>query len=371
MNIEVRAASMQDKDDIRELWFTCFGDSKSFMDWFFSERYFPELSSCLLEDGKVKSAMQSYPLHINIRGKILPVAMVAGVSTHPASQGKGYMRKIFEKYMQLVRDAGLPLVVHTPVNMNTFLSLGHKPATDTLRVTFEGIKEETFPPNVEFAPMDASLIPLYLCYKKQSEAYSGCISRSIADFAYKFRDYSSDKARCFVYKKDGQASGYCVFFSPEDYLHAEECVFADEEAALALTRALLYEAKGKKLSMKLPPDAPVPHPAAVHEVSPQGAMGVADVSKALRLIVNDCSFVFEVEDKTVPQNVGVWDGEGEKTDRAPQVRLQAGFLGQFLCGYHSMEALIEAGQAQGFDMAAVKKMDECLPKQTCFIVDEY
>jgi hypothetical protein len=43
---DVRIAQPQDRDGFRNLWRICFGDSEAFMDWFFSERYFPEFSVC-------------------------------------------------------------------------------------------------------------------------------------------------------------------------------------------------------------------------------------------------------------------------------------------------------------------------------------
>lgn len=368
---KVRTAAMADREQIRALWSLCFGDSEPFMDWFFTERYIPSLSSCLELDGQIVSALQSYPLHVRVRDSILPASMLAGVSTHPEHRGRGYMRRILLHYMQSVRAQGLPVAVYTPAHLSTFFSFGHYPATDTRHLELDEARAAALPAGVRSQSLYEGLAPLHLCCRQALGPYSGMVSRSLADFAYKFRDYASDGARCCALWEDDAVRGYCVYFLSPARLHAEEVAALDETAYRTLIDALRFFAEGRALHAKLPPTPALTYPAARQETRPQGVMGVADVSALLCAVLGDASLRLMVRDASVPQNAGVWNGAGAPDTRAPHITLEAGRLGQLLCGYASAEELEREGLMTVHDPGAARVLAERLPKRPCYIVDEY
>ncbi len=368
---QVRTATMADRAQIRALWTVCFGDSEEFTDWFFTERYFPSLSSCMELDGEIVCALQSYPLHVRIRDRILPASMLAGVSTHPAHRRKGYMTQVFSHYMQSVRSQGIPVAVHTPAHLPTFFSKGHYPATDTQYVTISAASAQSLPHNVVLHSLCDGLAPLHVCYQRAFAGYSGVVSRSLADFYYKFRDYASDGACCYVFLGGDAVRGYCVFFPNENAVHAEEIAACDEEAYGVLLHALRFAASGRSLTAKLPPALAVSCPGAQLQTRPQGVMGVADVSGLLAAVLGDGSLRFSVQDATVPQNNGVWNGAGAPVSLPPHCTLAAGRLGQLLCGYASVEELQANGYIDVHDAGAIRALAARLPKRPCYIVDEY
>lgn len=368
--LEARAARQQDRDEFYDLWKICFGDSKAFMDWFFSERFFPELSTCISIKGRIIASMQSYPLHIRMRETILPVLMVAGVCTHPEHRGLGYMRLMFESFMQQARGLGISVVVHTPAYTPTFFSIGQYPVTDTLYLSLKS-SGGNMPEGVSVHSMHTGLAPLHTCYQLACAKYSGSVSRSIADFAYKLRDYASDGAGCLARIHDGAALGYCIYYEMGEELHVEECFALKDEALSQLLLAVAHRANGRSLSVKLPPDYNPVLEGAELIIKPQGAMGIADVSAALYKLLRDEDYVFELTDGAVKQNTGRFNGLGVASAKMPQLQLEAGRLAQFLSGYRSIEELAEQGHAKIFDYDAAKSLDAKFPKQTCFITDEY
>lgn len=368
---EVRYATANDKERIREIWGICFGDSKAFMNWFFENRFFPDFTSCFTENGVIMSVMQSYPLHLKLRGELLPASMLAGVSTLPECAGKGYMSKVFTHYMHGVRERGLSVVVHTPANIKTFLSKGHYPVTDTLHVNVESARHSALPYGIEHHSLIHNLAKIHVCYQHCIGHYSGPISRTIADIAYKFRDYASDGAQSITYTEGRQLQGYSVYYNMDDKLHAEEFFALDESAYMALFLALCHIANGKKLHIKLPPDTPHIFPGANYEVRPQGALGIADVSAVLRTIVRDKSFVFEITDPVVAKNNGVWDGTGNKTVKPPDLKISMGHFAQFISAYRALSDFIISGEIEVFNENAIRTLDERFKKYTCFITDEY
>lgn len=368
----VRTAALADREQIQELWRICFGDSPSFTDWFFRERFFPSLSSCLEKDGRIVSALQSYPIHVRIRGRILPASMLAGVSTHPQQEGRGYMRQIFLHYMQSVRGAGIPIAVHTPAHLQTFFSRGHYPATDARHLTIRPPAHVAAPSQVTEHSLYEALAPLHACYQKVLCRYSGSVSRSLADFYYKFRDYGSDQASCLVLWDGDDVLGYCVYFTlGSGALEAEETVARDSGVCRVLMDALCARAHGQTVSARLPADLLFAYPNAQSDTQPQGVMGVADVALLLASVLGDGSLVFSVQDGAVPQNTGVFTGAGVACDRAPHVTVEAGRLGQLLCGYASVEELEQEQRIAIYDAGARRALETLLPKVPCFIVDTY
>ena len=110
----IRIAEKKDKKDFYRLWKICFGDSDAFCDWFFENRFSPEHSVVLEEEGEIISCMQAFPYTIQIRGVSIPGTMLCGVSTHPDHRRKGLMGKIFSYEMNHLRKMGYHVAVHTP-----------------------------------------------------------------------------------------------------------------------------------------------------------------------------------------------------------------------------------------------------------------
>jgi hypothetical protein len=100
-------------------------------------------------------------------------------------------------------------------------------------------------------------------------------------------------------------------------------------------------------------------------------MGVANISSLFKMVLADPSFIFEVEDASVHENAGIWNGLGEKSTQAPQAAISAGRLAQLLGGYCSLQELREQGHIAVHDEKAMEALAVKLPKETCFIVDEY
>jgi len=367
----VRFARMEDREQLRDLWGVCFGDSESFLDWFFRERFFPPLASCLERNGEILSALHSYPLHIRLRGRILPASLMAGVGTYPEHRGKGYMRRIILHYMRNLRAADVPVLVQTPANPAYYLSLGHCASTRSRYVEISVPSERPFPSNVEECSLFGDPTALRGCYETVIKKYSGSVARSMADFAYKFRDYASDGARCYVLEEDDAVRGYSVFYGGADRVQAAEMIALDADAYRTLFAALHHLAAGRKLSAKLPPDAAFDYPGVACTVRPQGAMAVVHAPALLRAVLGESGIRFAITDNILPENTGIWNGAGKADTRHPHVSLSAGHLGQLLGGYAPLGELAEAGHAQVHDPGAGREIEAMLPKLPCFIVEEY
>ena len=61
-----RLCTIEDKPFLRALWQRCFGDTDSFLDYYYDNRFYPEYTVCTIEDDKLVNAMYSFPVNMYI-----------------------------------------------------------------------------------------------------------------------------------------------------------------------------------------------------------------------------------------------------------------------------------------------------------------
>ncbi len=330
----IRTLTEHDHDEVQSIWLDLFDDSQAFADWFFQHRFRPDTSVCLEQDGRIVSVIQGFPMRVRIRQVEVPAMMICGVSTLPAYRRRGYMHMLMQEMLTLCRREGFPAVLHKPVQFSTYRAFGQLPCTRTLRYT--SVADLGAPLWQPRPPIDA----LTACYAAATARYSGCVVRTEADMLLKTEDYAADGAEFLTVWHGGRLDGYAVVFPNAEQPYAEE-VLAQSPAAYQALLGMLP----RGYSAKLPPD--VRAAGAVYE---QNAMGIADVSELLSLVVHDETQLFAVHDDTATENNGVFDGLGRPSAKTPQLTLTVGELMQGLVGFHPLGRLKE---------------------ETCFCVDEY
>ncbi|MCQ4726532.1 GNAT family N-acetyltransferase [Anaerotignum faecicola] len=366
----IRRASIDDKEGFKKLWDLSFTDSQNFRDWFFANRFVPDYSICIEEDGGIVSEAQSIPCHIKIRGAVLNCSIMVGACTHPDYKKRGYMKEIYTGYMNMVRDMGIVLCAHSPAVLRTYFNVGHFPVSDTAFVEIERAEAANRPEFDEF-DLKGSVSPLLPCYAKAAEKYSGIISRSYMDFRLKADDYLSDGGKCISICENGAVAGYAVYYDTPDMLYGEEIMALTPETEQRLVDSLIYLGTGKSVKIKLPPDTKSFSSLGKVTVGPRNVLGLANAEKLLKAVGMGLPYAVEIKDEIVAGNNGIFNLKGERTDRKPAVSMSAGNLTQWITGYRSIKELEEEGKARVYIREEAQALDVLLPKQVCHIVDEY
>ena len=78
---------------------------------------------------------------------------------------------------------------------------------------------------------------------------------------------------------------------------------------------------------------------------------------------------FSLKDQVVPENNGIFDFKGQKYQNEPVFEINAGHLLQVLVGYHSLKELQQ--EMIVFEFKKFEEINALLPKQKCYIIDEY
>ncbi len=362
----VRIAKQTDKTAYRKLWKTCFGDSDAFCEWFFENRFVPNHCVCLETDGQFAACMQAFPYTIGIREKAVKGVMLCGVCTHPTHRKKGYMNQVFRYEMDLLRQKGYAIAVHTPAVLESYFSFGHYPVADACYLTTEQIPQVQ-PQNNVFAVTYKQWEMLYDGYVAFAKKYSGMIWRSKDDFFRKCQDYSADGGMCKAYQNEN-CFGYVFYYQTKTEVTCVEAV-GDDAAIQIVLQEILSQAEGLSFSAKLRPKTNVAFDFCKKEVKQKGVMGLVCVEMLLQILGLQSEASFVVQDDVVAENNGCFTLDGKRSDKKPAFTIEAGRLLQVLVGYVSLQDLQEeivVHDAKGFAEIA-----NALPMVDCYIVDEY
>lgn len=80
---------MSVKEQVRQLWETCFNDDEAFVDLYFRLRYIDQINKAIIEDGKVISALQMIPYPMTFCGRTVATSYISGACTHPDYRARG------------------------------------------------------------------------------------------------------------------------------------------------------------------------------------------------------------------------------------------------------------------------------------------
>ncbi|MGN0791912.1 MAG: GNAT family N-acetyltransferase [Christensenellales bacterium] len=362
-----RTAKTDDMPYLRTLWQQCFGDSDAFCDWFFSERWLPELSTVAEEDGQILSAVHGWPYTLRIRNNAIPSIIMCGVATHPAARGKGLMGGCLSLFMQSARAQGFLALFQKPVDFEIYRRYLHFPAADAAILTAKN--EAVFTPvenMLDSLCSDVFAEELLSIYQKNTAGYSACVIRSIEDMGLKLRDYAADGGRLLRYAPNGYTAAYAAYYITDDQLLVPEIMGNDAHAAL-LMEHLAAMAQGRKLTIKTF-RGPVPD-GFTAEISPWGAMAALNAPALMREVCGFDDISVEITDPIIPENNGIFTFSGAVAPSA-HIKLDAGRLTQLLVGYQDILSLIKSGYAEVLSPEALL-LGERLPALPCFTVEEY
>lgn len=114
----------EDRERIRFLWKYCFGDSDTFLDYFFEKYYKEENTPCIIEDGKIVSDLMIFPHSIMNNGKEIKAAYIAGVVTDPIYRGSGKITALISYLEERLRNEGYDAYFLIPFNFSFYRKYG-------------------------------------------------------------------------------------------------------------------------------------------------------------------------------------------------------------------------------------------------------
>ncbi|MGE5453636.1 MAG: GNAT family N-acetyltransferase, partial [Methylocystaceae bacterium] len=92
---EIRLAHQGETDRQKEIWQLCFGDSDSYIDFFYANRYQEDETLLLLQDREIMAMLTMIPVTvIAADGQSFDSTMLYAIATHPKYQNRGFATQL-------------------------------------------------------------------------------------------------------------------------------------------------------------------------------------------------------------------------------------------------------------------------------------
>jgi GNAT superfamily N-acetyltransferase len=118
---EVRLAATGEIERQKDIWRRCFGDSGPYIEDFYLNRYHPDQTMLLLQDGQIIAMLTMLPVGIvTAAGRLVEGAMLYAIATHPDHQNRGAGRQLIESAHQHLQGCGLTFSLLVPAYEELF-----------------------------------------------------------------------------------------------------------------------------------------------------------------------------------------------------------------------------------------------------------
>lgn len=119
--IEVRTAQRGEVVRQKEIWKRCFGDSDSFIDFYYDHRYKEEETVVLLAKGKISAMLTRIPIRVVTPDhRDLNSTMFYAIATHPDDQHRGFATQIIDFSNRYLGEIHKELSVLVPAEKQLF-----------------------------------------------------------------------------------------------------------------------------------------------------------------------------------------------------------------------------------------------------------
>lgn len=110
----IRTAQESDIPRLKQIWQVCFGDSDSYIDFFFQNAFRPESTLLLEEDGLPCSMFFLLDSTLVLKGHEYPAAYLYAAATLPEYRGHGYMGQLIRYAGRFCAERGWDYIVLVP-----------------------------------------------------------------------------------------------------------------------------------------------------------------------------------------------------------------------------------------------------------------
>lgn len=114
------------KNDCRTLWRNCFGDSETYMDYYFDEKCKDNHILIDVEDDHVVSMVHLNPYQLKWKNKEIKSCYIVGVATEEKFRKQGRMRELLEQSFSNMQGEQIPFTFLMPADKRIYEPFGFK-----------------------------------------------------------------------------------------------------------------------------------------------------------------------------------------------------------------------------------------------------
>ena len=110
----VRFADGTSRQEVWNMWKSCFGDWDDYMELYFKDKYRPEDTLLFMEGSKAVASLQMLNYQFTFHGEEIPVIYLSGVCTLPEYRKRGFTRALLIEAFHEARRREVPLMILVP-----------------------------------------------------------------------------------------------------------------------------------------------------------------------------------------------------------------------------------------------------------------
>lgn len=239
------------KEDIKNLWSVCFGDTEEFIDLFFKHRY-NDFANIYIDNGeKVISALQIITYPFTFSDELLPLGYISGACTHPDFREKGLMKQLLRKSFSAMYERGYVFTALIPGELWLYDYYTKTGYTDVFSHYKKEIKQDDYLPNEDFAVSVITAFDdrVYHYLNTKLKAKDCAVQHTDTDFNIVLQDLSVSSGRCFVATCADTIKGVSVVYQRGDRWEIRELLCDDDSAKAVLIHSAFNLASGKAVEL--------------------------------------------------------------------------------------------------------------------------
>lgn len=172
---------------VRQMWKACFGDTKEYMDLYFSRVYKHQNTLIYFENGVAVASLQMHPYNIRFYNENVPFYYLVGLCTLPEYRNMGYMRHLIEASHCVMQERGIPLSILVPAEdwlFGYYTKFGYEQVFEKSDTPIPSLKSLL----KRFKGIDSA----YEIFKKEYQQHNLCVQKSLFDFETVIMEYELD-----------------------------------------------------------------------------------------------------------------------------------------------------------------------------------
>lgn len=253
---------MNRKEQIRELWQTCFEDTEAFVDFYFNRVYRDEQALTIERQGRIVSALQMIPYQMSWCGIEISMAYIGGACTVPEERGKGLMGELLnEAFRRMIEDEYdiTALIPAEPWLYDYYRKQGYTEIFDYSLPYYR--KSEKQPGTHDFQRITTDNAADWFPYfNKKLRERPACVLHSPDDFMNNIMDTDIEGGEVWgIRNSQGNEAGMAFGVPLTEETFIKELLYENEEIKEALLYYYSEKQNDKPLTYKTSPVLPEVH----------------------------------------------------------------------------------------------------------------
>ncbi len=229
-------ASAADQAEIYQAYKRIFAfDDGGSIDFYFKQIFQPENCFLIKKDQQIVSALMAHKHQLNLHHRLIEVSLISGVYTLEAYRRQGYMQRLLKTVLDELSHQELITLIQA-YDENLYRHYGFKNAYYKNHYTLYRDEVKLAPAvNIDKNFETLELVKLYELFTSR---FTGYYTRSVADFNLYLQELASEQAKLLVYRDNGIAYGYVIFYEYLSHIKISEVIYLSKQALFNLLSSL-------------------------------------------------------------------------------------------------------------------------------------